>query len=387
MRSDFILYLLLPVVLGLVACEPSDPNLPDDIQAPGLNIAAFEENLRAAFDGRVIGYGWAAYQQGVLVSSGGGGFARTVADGDPVPFDGQTYATLFSTTKTMTAALALRLLEQQGISPDQPFAPFLPATWDIHEDHLTTSFVDLMGHRSGMAGTFDTYTSMRNRLAQGADHPKSSRVYANINFTLFRVLIPGLLNLEGLNAAADAGDATARDYCAERYEGYVKGPLYDAGVPYHHLADTYYRPEFERTLYYSWWANQQDETIGDPRGLEMFDCHDISGGGGWFMTAEQFAAIIDGMYRFKVVDEATIERMQDDRLGINSTTGTHGTYYTHNGGDEWDSDPTGRGGQCVWMYFPPANLSVYLTLNSLDNDLQADRSVLLRNAFDEAANF
>ena len=188
------------------------------------------------------------------------------------------------------------------------------------------------------------------------------------------------------NEKVESGDQDIIDHCAQLYENFVQMKMDKANMPGFQYTSTYYLDVQPRTLYY----NYDDYVMGPSemsKGQEMFNCHDISGAGGWFMNPVQYAAFIDGLFNEHLVSADNLQKMKDEQLGMYGFTGEYGTYYTHNGGGGWTSEGIeGRGGQCVWMYFPVANVSLFITWNSLSTALESGsvRRELVKMIFENA---
>jgi len=329
-----------------------------------LDIEEFRENVNDAFKGNVVGYGWAVYQGGKLIGAGGDGFAREPGpQGVQQKYTANTFGTVFSTSKTITAAAAVEQLSQLGLSLDLQIKDFLPDGWRMHptQEHIT--FRDLLAHTSGLLGTVDGYTDMRDSLLiPNRGNPGTYR-YSNFNYTLFRVLIPYLFWDVELNMATQQGDNAAIDFCAEKYESFIRSRLSQIPVPGHQNIDTNY--PYNQLM--AWYYDYQDLIAGAAYGAPMFDCHDISGAGGWFMTPIQYAAFIDGLFNGKVVSETDLEVMKSENLGMYAIGPfDYGIYYTHNGGAPVSGS---KGGQCQWMHFPEQNISFFIAWNSSNNNL------------------
>lgn len=349
----------------------------------GLDIGKLEANIHHELEGKVVGYGWAAYRDGELISSGGKGWARAEGyDSDPSAYTANTSSTIFSTTKTITAASFIENLEEWGISLEDKIWNYLPAAWTKDRSLSNVTFKQLLKHTSGLDGTFDRYTQMRNQVANvGLTGTIGDWNYANINYTLFRVLIPNIMNSNMVDQKIQESDQAIVDYCAYLYENFVSTKMAKAGMPGFQYISTNYLEALPKTLYYNFNTYKNGPST-NAKGQLMFDCHDISGAGGWFMSPVQYAAFIDGLFNNKLLDAPSLQTMKDEQLGMFPTTGKYGTYYTHSGSGGWGTQ--GKGGQSIWMHYPRANVSLFITWNSLNNDLSKTRRALIKDVFDEA---
>lgn len=124
--------------------------------------------------------GWMARAQGV--------------DTDPKAFTSHTVSTVFSTTKTITAACALGLFRNNSLDASAKIIDYLPSRWSKYPSIQNHIMQDLLSHRSGITSTLDRFTQMRTKAYTGTYTTAGQFAYANINFTLFRVIIPYIMN-------------------------------------------------------------------------------------------------------------------------------------------------------------------------------------------------
>lgn len=368
------------IILGMsfTSCKKKIENTVKDLKAnvPYIDMDLFKQKIDSAFGPNTTGYGWAAFKDGSAIGSGANGWARLQGvDADPVKYTPNTVSTIFSTSKTITAACALAEMRKKNISVNTKFVEYIPERWSFGNAG-GVSMKDLLAHKSGFIGTFDGITAMKIELAKGLDTTYGANVYANINYTLYRIIIPFMQDKTAMNVLMLLGnDDDLVDECAKRYEGAVKQYLGQAGIPYVNNINTNYWPGEKKTLYY----NQSN--IGP--GLTMFDCHDVSGAGGWFMTPAQYAYFIDRLMADKIVEKQDLDLMKNEELGMYQFGGKNGTYYWHNGGGQWDN--SGRGGGCIWMYFPVNNMSFFIQYNSQKSPaFPANDRQLIAKLFDES---
>lgn len=372
--------LMLTLALSFAGCKTE---INQKAPPKGLDVSRLEQGIATTFNGNVVGYGWSIYRNGELLSSGGNGFARGQGETEPTPYTANTIGTVFSTSKTITAAAFVDNMAAWGISLDDSIFNYLPKDWRKHESLRPITFKHLLRHTSGLVGTLDTYAQMKDFIENtGINGTLGVRTYANINYTLFRVIIPNILDQNGLSAAIANGEQAAIDFCANLYENFVSTKMAKAGMPGFEFINTYYLDVQPRTLYYDF--NTYKSNPLSASGGEMFDCHDISGAGGWFMNPVQYCAFIDGFFNGKLVDATDLETMKNQSLGMYTQPGKYGPYYAHNGGGSWN----GVGGQCIWMHFPVANVSLFIMWNSLNPDFDGATkgAPTISDIFDQAYN-
>src|SRR4051812_12610818 len=86
--------------------ETAAPNKCKDMSCVDLRLVA--ANLKARLDGKAVGYSYALIQ-GDEVVEGGGGFARTAADGGELAFSPETPIIIASVSKLVTTIATMAL--------------------------------------------------------------------------------------------------------------------------------------------------------------------------------------------------------------------------------------------------------------------------------------
>ena len=111
-----------------------------------------------------------------------------------------------SVSKTLTAIIVQRLLEENGLTPEATVAPYLPSNWVRGAGVETLTFKDFMTHRSGFGqkGAGNSYQSLRDAIAM--DVGSTSKSYKNANFGLMRVLVAGLMGIDPVDYPEFASD-------------------------------------------------------------------------------------------------------------------------------------------------------------------------------------
>jgi CubicO group peptidase (beta-lactamase class C family) len=191
-----LLTIMAAVLLTATACTADDPARadPDRIcdATECVSVAAFGRALHEQLNGKFVGHL-------VLVGTDvyAGGQARTA--GDP-PAQGMSPAVVVNTAsvgKTFTAIAVLKSLARHHLTVDSPIGPYLPPDWIRGPNVDTITFRELLTHRSGFRHpndrVFQTEAAAQEQIAQGVSNAAhGSFQYNNINFTIFRDLLPYL---------------------------------------------------------------------------------------------------------------------------------------------------------------------------------------------------
>jgi CubicO group peptidase (beta-lactamase class C family) len=342
----------------------------------------FERNIRAALARRTVGYAYSIGKAGQLDRQAGVGFARVAPDNPVTSQSATKVMTVASISKPVTAAGALRLLEQKDISVDSPIGPWLPAAWERGDGVDDITFRDLMTHRSGLLQNYQAATGTDEgestgswgniRIAVGQELGSKSYKYANMNFSIFRILVPKIAYGVDLSALYDAPPANVTpaqiDYLTGVvYLGYLKPVLALAGAPV-----SCNNSDPKPTKLYAYPTNGQ-------AGWGPADYVASCGGFGYNMSANGIASFISHVrYTDTVVSAAARSLMVEEKLGLQTYNGEHGTYHGH--GAVWAMSG-GRGMRGCVMSFH-IKIDVALLVNSR-GDYPSGCAVVLES-FDNA---
>ena len=205
--------------------------------------------LRTSLDGHVVGYSYFVGRD-VNFFKGGGGAARTAADGSVVPFGASTKVTVASVSKLVSAIATVRLLDKKSVALNAGIGTYLPADWTPGTYVKGITFRQLLSQQSGIkdygnvsmayAGLKTFYDqsvsyaanqTCKNSSVQNPPNPinpnNQSPCYSNYNFAILRVLLP---KLNG--NAEDASQASRPATLAAQYISLVQQNEFDlVGAP------------------------------------------------------------------------------------------------------------------------------------------------------------
>jgi CubicO group peptidase (beta-lactamase class C family) len=360
----------------LTACN-EDPVIVSNDKT--FNVDKFEQNIRAALDGQAVGYAFAININGQLAKSGDSGFARIQMDGQEMQ-SASKRMNIASITKTITAVAVLQLLERRGLTVDSLIAPWLPSSWILGPGVDSLTFRSLLTHRSGLNsadsnffGTL-TFSALRDSISTGVVNPKTYN-YRNMNYALFRVIIPALWKgLPGAPGIGEINEAAATFF----YRLYVQQEIMDKiGVM---NADCINPPGIQPTLFYTAGTNAP--------GINFGDWTAICGGGGWYLSAIDLAAFMAHIrYNNSILSQANRNLMEQLYLGwseSNKMNGIKGEYYNHGGSITQSSASTGSSGSMRGLIVKyPNNVEAVLLINSNIASGVSIR-VIMRDAYDNA---
>ena len=379
-RANRFIYLVTLILAGfLTSCGEEGIN---NIQSndPQFNMDKFEENLRASLDGATVGYVYAINLNGQLNRSGDSGFARTMIDGNVLQ-SASKRMNIASITKTITAVAVLQLLERRNLTIDSLIAPWLPADWVLGTGVNSLTFKSLLTHRTGFNTANSNFNStlsfnaLRDSVQTGCINPQG-HLYMNMNYALFRVIIPALWKgLPGAPGITEINASSASFF----YRLYIQQEIFNKlGVM---NADCVSPSAEQPTLFYTNAANTP--------GVDYGDWTMICGGGGYYLSAIDLANFLANIrYNNDILSAVNRDIMRDNYIGWSENgtlNGEHGEYFNH-GGSINSSDPTGAnlGNMRGLIVQFPNNVDLAVMTNSEIGAADLSIRTVVLNAYDNA---
>ncbi len=358
LTKQVLAYSLLPIfsIFLLVSCETEDDIANLQTNVPIFNLDLFEQNIinyTNAGGNTPVGWSYTISANGNLARSNAYGQARTMVDGS-LEFSLNKEINVASISKFYTAIAVMQLLEANSLTIDDKITEWLPASWAQGSGVSDLSFKDLLTHRSGLESTnnnFNTtlgYQGLAVCIRTGAINSKNYR-YRNVNFALFRVLIPSLWStLENSPVIDIENDANTQFM----YLLYMQQNIFDRlSLP---LVGCVPEDSSIATLYYNVNAPSNNST-----GRFYDSWNHIAGGGGYFMTPIEMAKVIAFFEHSEIlVTQDQRDVMKLHRIGMdraNPTNEIHGNYYGKNGSIGTSDDPSVSKGVLTQMVMFPIN--------------------------------
>ena len=285
-----------------------------------------------------------------------------------------------SITKTITAAAVLQLLERRGLTIDSLIAPWLPGDWNLGIGVNSLTFKSLLTHRTGFNtanSNFNatlSFNALRDSVQTGCINSQS-HLYMNMNYALFRVIIPALW--KGLPGAPAIGEINATS-ASFFYRLYIQQEIFDKlGV----LNADCVSPSAEQpTLFYTNAANTP--------GVDYGDWTMICGGGGFYLSAIDLANFLANIrYNNDILSAANRDIMRDNYIGwseLGTLVGAHGEYFNHGGSINNTGSAGGNQGNMRGLIIQfPNNVDLALMTNS---EIGADLSIrtVVFNAYENS---
>ncbi|GAB3173202.1 serine hydrolase domain-containing protein [Telluribacter humicola] len=332
---------------------------------PGLALrlaATLDDSLKD----RDFGYSYAIFEKGEMVTSGGGGFqSRSVESAGAIPFTVDTKMHVASMTKTLTAMAFLKLATEKGIKPTDYIIDYLPSAWHRGTNIDKITFHDLLTHRSGIVGfqnncrngayTENYWYGLKALIAKGVQPQHlGNYCYQNVNFGLYRVLIPAMMGYQ-----FTGNDQTDDTRTQQLYEDYLRKNIIEkAGVTTTLLLNTYTQ---NPTYGY-------DYPFSGSRGFIPGNFASTAGAYGFYLSAREAATVYAKI--LSTPDESALTTALKDALltkgyGAYSTQTPDGRFSYHDG---WWYILTGnskaQGFRSVWLK-APNDITIVLLTNGL----------------------
>lgn len=295
----------------------------------GLSIELMGEDLTYHFRPNTVGFS-ATIAHGSERHSVAAGQRRTSSDPPARAATATTRSQVASVSKTITAVGMMKALLANNVSVDDSIAPYLPSDWSIGRGVETITFRELMTHRSGFRGHpsgFDEdgdffwndalfFNDLKGHVEAGINMAdKQSSTYRNLNYSMFRVLLP-IVN--GLNRSSSDMDSRTR----REFMDYMQREVFDeVGV-----FEVSLRPEArEPTLHYPFPA-------GNTRGWTTGDFAGRVGPAGYRLSTNEMASFLVGLTNGKVIPIHVVNQMKNELLGFRRfDRSKHGGLYSHSG--------------------------------------------------------
>ncbi len=274
--------------------------------------------------------------------------------------DHNTLYCVGSISKTFTAVLILKAVEEKRLSLSDTLVTFFPQI----DNAKNITLEQMLYHRSGIYNItnekdfFKTNTQKQNKeemLKRISDHknlftPNSKMEYSNSNYILLSYILEKVYD---------------KSY-SQLIKEYITIPL--------QLTNTYYSTDIKENealsyaLEHNGWKKQNKtsptQTIG---------------AGGIISTSKEIVLFIQAIFNYTLLSKESTTKMTtliDDLFGMGLFQVPFYTHlgYSHTGGID--------GFQSIWVYIPDDKVTLALTSNAMDYDLNAIAIAALSTAYD-----
>ncbi|MCF3110664.1 beta-lactamase family protein [Niabella sp. CC-SYL272] len=357
----FMLYAALGLAIsaGMISCHKTD--LP--IKMPGMvfKTELFKKNLQEQLAG-ARGYQFLVMQHGKVAEKAAYGLGSTPAAGD-MQANVDAYVNIASITKTLTAITTIKLLEKRHLGIHTKIGMWLPKSWAQHEDIKNLTFKDLLTHSSGIRGSNTSWDTLKKVVSSPITAPQKPASYSNINFALFRAMLPKINNPVAFgNQELALSEQDFDSWMSKEYIALVQEYVFDkAGLGIRNC-----KPVEGNTL------QMLNEAPARLEGLSHVDWTEFCGGGGFVLTTTDLARIITFLAHTEALLSKQQKQMMDsERLGWNGVFAvTGGIAYGHGGAlyadrNGVDGPQNGDLGLQTLIIKMPAGVELALSVNSV----------------------
>jgi CubicO group peptidase (beta-lactamase class C family) len=245
-----------------------------------ISLSRLADSIGSQLKGNVVGYAALVGHSQAVAS----GLARTAADPPQLAMGPDVMVNIASVGKMFTTIAVLKSLARHHLSIDRLIWPFLPPDWVKGPGVDTITFRELLTHRAGFrldsGRVFATDDAAREQIRQGVQQlDKQVADYNNIDFTIFRDMLPFM---EG---AHDPGPAARAAAATRFFISYVQRRVFDpVGI-----TDARCAPVRNAMLMYP--PPYAGTGPGSPAPVGPSGCS----AGGWFMTPASMRRVLDGL--------------------------------------------------------------------------------------------
>lgn len=329
LQNKWIPFILLSIA---ISCQTNNEPAFQGPQVAQFNLDLFEQNLidYVNWDNDApVGWTYAITKDGQLVRSGAFGNAIQEPDGTIQAMTVNKELNIASITKFYTAIAVMQLLEELNLTIHSLIDPFFPPSWTIGPYMDDMTFAHLLRHESGLdTGNTDfdntlSYAAIKQSVQDGVGVPPPDQSdYDNINFAIFRILIPAMQN-QVPNAPITDLSSDADTQLA--YKNYMQTNIFNVAG----LANVDFTEESPSPARYY----NVDDPANNISGTTYGDWDHISGGGGYFMTIIEMAAVNAYFeHTDNLITENSKNIIKENYLGLDSyfdgdSRELHGKYY------------------------------------------------------------
>lgn len=319
------------------------------------------------------GFSFVITQNGKWVDTCSGGYGYLV--GDRVsPMRPELEINIASVTKSITGVAALQLLKKNNLKVTDSIGPWLPAYFKAIKAVRDITFKELLTHRSGILTDATSYEAMKLLAQNGLENPAKPAFYSNMNFALFRAMIPYLYNksfAQQTEAAMLPDSEGFENWMSQNYIAYMQKHVFTPiGI-----AEALCKPDGPSAMAF----NEGPKLAYHQPG----DWTHSSGGGGYYLSTMEMARFMAYLCHSEtLLSKEQQAAMDKDLLGWDEDD-SHmtiiGRSYGKGGLLVWDG---GRGIQTVVVKYPN-KVELAVSVNSWSGT-KRQLSVIAKNAFNDA---
>jgi CubicO group peptidase (beta-lactamase class C family) len=384
------LLLLSILTIGILSCN-KDKGINSNSKV--FNRAKFRQNLISQISASAAtqprGYCFIINQNGLLADSVSAGVAAVdVSSGSTFNMSTKTEINIASVTKMFTGIAVLQLIKARGITLNTKISNYLPAYWNSKQAIKDLTFEELLTHSSGLTQSNTSWDSIRVTAGRGLDNSlKPADVYANVNFAIFRAIIPFMNDkADAVTNENNLSQSNFESWMSSKYIEYMQDNVFTPmGIS---NAVCSINPSKITSLAYS----ESNAVPAAINSTSTGDWTEICGGGGYYLSAYNLAKAMAYIAQTTtVLDQNQKNEMDAKYLGWDNEDSPMTYAGRANGKDgalRWDSNSSGvqdagdAGLQTLVMKFPN-NVELVLVINSIPGAYR-NLASFVRVAYDNA---
>ncbi|SFS14159.1 CubicO group peptidase, beta-lactamase class C family [Microbacterium sp. cf046] len=295
-----------------------------------LDVDGFNAELLSTLSGRCHGFVYRLLVKGAPGLTVQSGWARDPAEGD-VRWHPDVRMHVASVSKMITAMAAVKALSDAAVPMRTAIWPWLPLYWQPRGPNIErVTFEMLLTHESGLwHATSDEidFDEVKANVYRGAllGVPLGDEKYQNVNFSLFRILIPVLTGAIKPSMTAPGGGEEETDrlwdaLTIQAYGDYVRDNVFAPAA----VVDARTASGAGDALSYRWPTPAGGRDSGDLSGYSATIA--------WHLSANELGRVLQAFADGSVVGRKRMHRMLDGGWGIDQAGMTRAGPYFLKGG-------------------------------------------------------
>lgn len=256
------------------------------------NLKKFAANLKTQIAASSVtttpeGYSFMINRDGKIADSFSTGNAYKTNTGTVGKWTTNQEINIASVTKMLSGIAVIQLLKKNNLKITDPIGQWLPAYFNATTAIRNTTFEQLLTHSSGILESNTSYDTIRAIVTRPlADPTRKANQYSNVNFALFRIMIPYLRdNSSAKNqeqAMVPSNISGFEQWLSSQYVGYMQQNVFSpAGI-----GITNCKPSLNSAQAFS-------EPSGNTQALaNNGDWTETCGGGGFYMSVKEMAKVM-----------------------------------------------------------------------------------------------
>ena len=389
-KSLLIMAGIVCFAFQLTSCKKE---LPRKSNAKVFNLEKFSKNIQSRIGGNSPqqspeGYSFIVTMDGKIADSFSFGNAYTNVAAGRIAWNTKQEINVASVTKTLTAVAVLQLLKKHDLKDGSLISRWIRGYVKAHDQIKNLEFYQLLTHSSGITASATDYASLRQVMrSKLADPEKTPRQYSNVNFAMFRIIIPYLIDSNVVKikeAQFLPRDTTGFEkWLSATYINYMQQNVFTPAG----LGTVNCTPSANTAMAYS-----------EPRGIGQYsesngDWTETCAGGGFYMSVLEMSKwIVYLTYTNTLLDNDQRKMMDKQMMGWDpgeSLMTIAGQAYGKDGALLWDSnkngvspDPGDAGLQTLLIKFPN-KVELALAINSIPGAYR-NLGTIITSAYDMA---